>query len=142
MDVKGLCKFEKAETQGLAVHPQTGEIFFCNKSGGYIYRFNGPDYEDYDCLLYTSNLGANIQAHDKISSIVKYHDSFFVGLMMDGVLTLEKQKGSGEYQIQKMCIRDSACTVFTIIQKYDSLWSINSWRTAFRQLAVEVSVTG
>mgnify|MGYP000010369853 FL=1 len=51
MDVKGLCKFEKAETQGLAVHPQTGEIFFCNKSGGYIYRFNGPDYEDYEPLF-------------------------------------------------------------------------------------------
>ena len=49
---------------------------------------------------------------------------------------------SGSVNIGGIAFVASACTVFTIIQKYDSLWSINSWRTAFRQLAVEVSVTG
>lgn len=51
MDIKGLCKFEKSETQGLAVHPQTGEVFFCNRVGGFIYRFKGPNYEDYEPLF-------------------------------------------------------------------------------------------
>ena len=70
---------------------------------------------------FIANLGANIQAHDKISSIVKYHDSFFVGLMMDGVLTLEKQKGSGEYQIQTLPINSGT---FSLIKDrfQDVVW--------------------
>ena len=72
--------------------------------------------------MYTeANLGANIQAHDKISSIVKYHDSFFVGLMMDGVLVLERQKDSGEYQIQSLPINSGT---FSLIKDrfQDVVW--------------------
>ena len=70
---------------------------------------------------FIANLGANIQAHDKISSIVKYHDSFFVGLMMDGVLVLERQKDSGEYQIQSLPINSGT---FSLIKDrfQDVVW--------------------
>lgn len=51
-----------------------------------------------------ANLGQEIQTHGRISSIIKYHDSFFVGFVMDGVLMLEKQKDSNEYQVQTLPI--------------------------------------
>ena len=38
MDVRGLCRAKKVGTTGLAVHPKTGEVFFCNKGTGYVYR--------------------------------------------------------------------------------------------------------
>lgn len=55
MDVRGLCKFEGSQTQGLAVHPVTGEIFFSSKLDGYVYRYVGPDYEDYEPLFQLNN---------------------------------------------------------------------------------------
>lgn len=51
---------------------------------------------------FIANLGKEIQARGKISSIVHYHDSFFVGFLMDGILLLEKQKGTNTYQIQPL----------------------------------------
>lgn len=55
MDVKGLCKMTRAGTQGLAVHPQTGEVFFQNKGTGYVYRYVGPGYEDFTPLFRINN---------------------------------------------------------------------------------------
>lgn len=45
----------------------------------------------------------------------------FVGLMMDGVLVLEKQKDSGEYQIQTLPINSGA---FSLIKDrfQDVVW--------------------
>ena len=51
---------------------------------------------------FIANLGKEIQARGKISSIVHYHDSFFVGFLMDGILLLEKQKETNTYQIQPL----------------------------------------
>lgn len=53
---------------------------------------------------FIANLGKEIQARGKISSIVHYHDSFFVGFLMDGILLLEKQKEANTYQIQPLPI--------------------------------------
>ena len=53
---------------------------------------------------FIANLGKEIQARGKISSIVHYHDCFFVGFLMDGILLLEKQKDADEYQIQPLPI--------------------------------------
>ncbi|NDV63669.1 IPT/TIG domain-containing protein [Bacteroides sp. 224] len=55
MDIRGLCKFVKGGTQGIAVHPKTGELFFNNMGTGYIYRFTGPGYEDYTPLFKVNN---------------------------------------------------------------------------------------
>lgn len=55
MDIRGLCKGEKVGTQGLAVHPKTGEVFFNNKNTGYIYRYVGPGFEDYKPLFQINN---------------------------------------------------------------------------------------
>ena len=55
MDVKGLCKFKSGGTQGLAVHPHTGEVFFHNRGTGYVYRYVGPGYEDYEPLFQINN---------------------------------------------------------------------------------------
>lgn len=53
---------------------------------------------------FIANLGREIQARGKISSIVYSHNNFFVGFMMDGILMLEKQKDTGKYQIQSLPI--------------------------------------
>ena len=53
---------------------------------------------------FIANLGKEIQARGKISSIVHYHDSFFVGFLMDGILLLEKQKEANAWQIQPLPI--------------------------------------
>lgn len=55
MDVRGLCKGAKVGTQGIAVHPKTGEIFFNNKVDGYIYRYDGPGFNDVTPLFQLNN---------------------------------------------------------------------------------------
>lgn len=55
VDVRGLCRAKKVGTTGLAVHPKTGEVFFCNKGTGYIYRYDGPEYEDFTPLFRINN---------------------------------------------------------------------------------------
>ena len=55
VDVRGLCRAKKVGTTGLAVHPKTGEVFFCNKGTGYVYRFDGPSYEDFTPLFRINN---------------------------------------------------------------------------------------
>ena len=55
VDVRGLCRGTKIGTTGIAVHPQTGEVFFSNKGDGYIWRYVGPGYEDYEKLFQINN---------------------------------------------------------------------------------------
>ena len=55
MDVRGLCKGAKVGTQGIAVHPKTGEIFFNNKVDGFIYRYDGPGFNDVTPLFQLNN---------------------------------------------------------------------------------------
>lgn len=55
VDVRGLSRGKKVGTTGLAVHPITGEIFFQNKGTGYVYRFDGPNFEDYTPLFRINN---------------------------------------------------------------------------------------
>lgn len=101
-------------------------LIYCTHDDGTIY------YVDKEYNLYTFyieskqkefvvNLGTKIQAHDRISTIIKYHDSFFVGLMIDGVLILEKPKGSNEYQIQPLPINSG---VFSLVKDrfQDLIW--------------------
>lgn len=54
--------------------------------------------------VFIANLSKEIQQRGKISSIVHYHNSFFVGFVMDGILMLEKQKDTNEYQTQVLPI--------------------------------------
>lgn len=55
VDVRGLCRGVKIGTTGIAVHPHTGEVFFSNKGDGYIWRYVGPGYEDYEKLFQINN---------------------------------------------------------------------------------------
>lgn len=55
VDVRGLTKAKKVGTTGLAVHPKTGEVFYCNKGDGYVYRYDGPEYEDFTALFQINN---------------------------------------------------------------------------------------
>lgn len=102
----------------------TGNITLIPRKSGLDYQtsllccFNDEEsvfYVDKEHDLYTyhirtgknewiANLGKEIQARGKISSIIKYHDNYFVGFIMDGVLVLEKQKNGSEYQIQQLPI--------------------------------------
>ena len=52
-----------------------------------------------------------------------------------------KESLPGSIYISCIAFVTSACTVFTIIQKHNSFRSIDSRRTAFGQMTVEVSVT-
>ena len=81
-----------------------------------IYCFNDAEslyYIDKDYNFYAfhiptqknefiDNLEKEIQMRGKVSSIVHYHDSFFVGFLMDVILLLEKQKNTSHYRIQPL----------------------------------------
>lgn len=90
------------------------EVSLVPESGGFehqvplVYCFSdGTDicYVDNEHDLYSYNiesgitafitgLGGQIESRGRISSIVRHHDSFFVGFIMDGLLKIEKD-GSG-----------------------------------------------
>lgn len=55
MNVRGLCRGTKVGTQGMAVHPKTGELFYNNKSDGFIYRYDGPGFSDSTPLFQLNN---------------------------------------------------------------------------------------
>jgi len=57
------------------------------------------------------NLDKEIQSRGKISSIIKYHDSFFVGFSMGGLILLEKPKNAMDY---KSTVIDVNCGVFCL----------------------------
>lgn len=68
------------------------------------------DYNFYDFNIQTGkneliiNLEKEICEHGRVSSIIKYYNSYFVGFVMDGIIMLEKQNESEEYQIQTLPI--------------------------------------
>ena len=68
---------------------------------------------------YIYNLKNEIQQKGKISSIIKYHDSFFVGFSMGGLFVFEKQQYSDIYYCQQIEIN---CGVFCL--KKDSFQDI------------------
>lgn len=72
-------------------------LYYIDKDYNF-YAFHIPTQKN----EFITNLGKEIQARGKISSIVHYHDSFFVGFLMDGILLLEKQKETNTYQIQPL----------------------------------------
>lgn len=74
-------------------------LYYIDKDYNF-YAFHIPTQKN----EFIANLGKEIQARGKISSIVHYHDSFFVGFLMDGILLLEKQKETNTYQIQPLPI--------------------------------------
>jgi signal transduction histidine kinase/ligand-binding sensor domain-containing protein/AraC-like DNA-binding protein len=53
-------------------------------------------------LIY--NLKNEIKLHGKISSIIKYHENFFIGFLMDGLIKLSKNQQSDQYEVQKVMI--------------------------------------
>lgn len=68
-----------------------------------------------------TNLEREIRAHGRVSSIIKYYDSFFVGFVMDGIIMLEKQKENNEYRIQTLPINSGVfCLKKDIYQ--DVVW--------------------
>ena len=74
-------------------------LFYVDKEYNfYVYHIPAKKNE------WITNLGKEIQSRGKISSIIKYHNNYFVGFIMDGVLMLEKQKDGNEYQIQQLPI--------------------------------------
>lgn len=93
---------------------ESGNVSLVQKKNGFdyqtslLYCFNDEQnlyYVDKDHNFYTYNIQSKkkelvynltkeIQARGKISAIVRYHNSYFIGFLMDGVLMLEKT-GSG-----------------------------------------------
>ncbi|MDD3039305.1 response regulator [Bacteroides sp.] len=68
-----------------------------------------------------TNLGKEVQARGKISSIIQYHNNYFVSFIMDGVLMLEKEKDNNKYQIQQLPINSGVfCLTKDLFQ--DVVW--------------------
>ena len=74
-------------------------LYYIDKEFNF-YAFHIPTQKN----EFIANLGKEIQERGKISSIVHYHNSYFVGFLMDGILLLEKQKETNHYQIQSLPI--------------------------------------
>ena len=74
-------------------------LYYIDKEFNF-YAFHIPTQKN----EFIANLGKEIQERGKISSIVHYHNSYFVGFLMDGILLLEKQKETDHYQIQSLPI--------------------------------------
>ena len=74
-------------------------LYYIDKEFNF-YAFHIPTQKN----EFIANLGKEIQERGKISSIVHYHNSYFVGFLMDGILLLEKQKETIHYQIQPLPI--------------------------------------
>ncbi|NDV63663.1 two-component regulator propeller domain-containing protein [Bacteroides sp. 224] len=70
---------------------------------------------------YICNMKKEILKRGKISSIIKHHDDFFVGFVMDGVIRLEKETKSQIYKPQYI---DINCGVFCLKrdQSQDIVW--------------------
>lgn len=106
---------EESASGDIVLVPQKTSL---NYQTSLLYCFNDKEslyYIDKDHNFYAyhiatkenafiANLGKEIKARGKISSIVHYHDSFFVGFLMDGILLLERQMDTHEYQIQPLPI--------------------------------------
>lgn len=89
---------------------ESGNVSLVQRKNGFdyqtslLYCFNDEQnlyYVDKDYNFYTYNIQSKkkvlvynltkeIQARGKISAIVRYHNSYFIGFLMDGVLMLEK----------------------------------------------------
>lgn len=73
---------------------QTSLLYCFNDEQNLYYVDKGYNFYTYNIqskkkvLVY--NLTKEIQARGKISAIVRYHNSYFIGFLMDGVLMLEK----------------------------------------------------
>ena len=72
-------------------------LYYIDK-GYNFYAFHIPTQKN----EFIANLGKEIQERGKVSSIVHYHNSYFVGFLMDGILLLEKQKDANHYQVQPL----------------------------------------
>lgn len=123
------------------IHEPSGEITLESRQPELIYRssllycFNDDEHllyidKEYNFFSYNlkskvntliSNLRKEIQTHGKISSIIRYHDKFFIGFLMDGLLILEKRDDSQEYDIQQIPINSG---VFCMIKDHfqDAIW--------------------
>lgn len=121
--------------------PGTGDITLIPRESGLnyqaslLYCFNDEEavfYIDKDYNFHAfhiktgkneliANLGAEIQQHGRVSSIIRYHNSYFVGFVMDGVIVLEKQKGGVEYQTRSLPINSG---VFSLRKDHfqDIVW--------------------
>lgn len=82
-------------------------LIACFNDDRHIYYIDkNYDFCSYDIAAgeseHIANLASEIQKRGKISSVVRYHDSFFVGFLMDGILLLDKQEDAGGYRIQSL----------------------------------------
>lgn len=90
------------------LHFQT-KLLYCFNDEEAIYYIDS-EYNFYAFHIETrkneliSNLKKEISEHGRVSSIIKYHNSYFVGFVMDGIIMLEKPKEDDEYQIQTLPI--------------------------------------
>lgn len=90
------------------LHFQT-KLLYCFNDEEAIYYIDS-EYNFYAFHIETrkneliSNLEKEIGEHGRVSSIIKYYESYFVGFVMDGIIMLEKPKEDDEYQIQTLPI--------------------------------------
>ena len=81
---------------------------YCFYNDGAINYIDGKGhFYSYDTSLnrcdFVQDLSSHLDSQDRISSIVKHHDDFFIGFNVSGVFLLEKQAGEG-YAMQKIGI--------------------------------------
>lgn len=90
------------------LHFQT-KLLYCFNDEEAIYYIDS-EYNFYAFHIETrkneliANLEKEIGEHGRVSSIIKYYESYFVGFVMDGIIMLEKPKEDDEYQIQTLPI--------------------------------------
>lgn len=85
---------------------QTSLIACFNDEKALYYIDKNYDFYSFDIPAgkteFVANLAGEMRERGKISSIVRYHDSFFVGFQMDGILLLDKREDNGKYLIQTL----------------------------------------
>ncbi len=91
-------------------------IYYIDEKYNFFYYDIGKEKR-----TWISNLKDIIKLHGRISSIIKYHDSFFIGFLMDGLLEVTKNKDSNHYESQKILI-DSGIFCLQKDKFQDLIW--------------------
>lgn len=87
----------KYQTSLLYCFNDEQNIYYIDKNYNF-YTFHIPTKKN----TFIYNLSKEIQARGTISSMIHYHNSFFIGFLMDGVLMLEKHEEG--YEVQSLSI--------------------------------------
>lgn len=82
-------------------------LLYCFSDGEYLYYIDkGFDLFSWNIAeregTFVANLEAEVRKRGKISSVVRFHDSYFVGFLVNGVICLEKQSQADGYRSQAL----------------------------------------